>query len=232
MSNCKSIKPFRACIVCGSHFYAKPYRINAGYCSVKCHAAGRIVKRILTQCRVCHKPIMARPKLIQEGRAKVCSRICFKKLMARPIIQSFWDRVRKTDKCWIWIGAKTEKGYGKIRAMRSHRLSWVIHNGAIPQGKHVLHNCPDGDNPSCVNPAHLWVGTNTENMEDKFSKGRGNPPVGERNVNSKLTGAIVVAMRLERAGEKTSYKELGVKYGVSESTAMSACTRRTWRHVQ
>jgi hypothetical protein len=83
------------------------------------------------------------------------------------------------EKCWEWQGYLNESGYGFTRiggrggkAWLAHRLSWEIHNGQIPDGLHVLHKC---DNPKCVNPNHLFLGTNLDNILDRVKKGRSNP---------------------------------------------------------
>src|ERR1041384_6319384 len=90
------------------------------------------------------------------------------------ITERFWAKVKKTDGCWEWTGAKHKRGYGLIRSKeismyRAHRLSWVIHNGPIPDGLHVPHDC---DTPSCTRPDHLFLGTHKDNMEDATRKGR------------------------------------------------------------
>jgi len=87
--------------------------------------------------------------------------------------QRFFEKVKKTSGCWLWVGTKNKKGYGGMRLHgkmeKAHRVSWLIFWGAIPKGKHVLHHC---DNPGCVNPTHLFLGTNADNMRDKTKKGR------------------------------------------------------------
>ncbi len=76
-------------------------------------------------------------------------------------------------RCWLWTGAKDSKGYGKFSIEQkycgAHRASWLIYNGEIPDGMLVCHHC---DTPACVNPVHLWIGTQSENLKDSVRKGR------------------------------------------------------------
>lgn len=90
----------------------------------------------------------------------------------------FWQKVKKTDNCWIWTSSKTNSGYGLFsrglygtKKVYAHRLSWEIHNGSLPGKLFVCHKC---DNPPCINPEHLFLGTNSDNIRDCFAKGRGN----------------------------------------------------------
>lgn len=104
-----------------------------------------------------------------------------------PVIESrFWSRVRKGSACWEWVGARHTGGYGAISVNghqeRAHRVSWMIHHGEIPDGLWVLHRC---DNPPCVNPAHLFVGSDADNLSDAIAKGRRLPP----SLYRKSTGA-------------------------------------------
>ena len=87
---------------------------------------------------------------------------------------AFWDKVDKSDNgCWLWIAAKNEHGYGCFRyrnvLYKAHRVAWEQVNGTIQNDKFVLHRC---DNPSCVNPLHLFLGTQLDNMRDMLNKGR------------------------------------------------------------
>src|SRR6185369_7218363 len=98
----------------------------------------------------------------------------------RPVEERFWSKVQKTESCWLWTGAinKNAGGYGCFTVergqptQRAHRLAWEWANGPIPKGMDLCHNCPGGDNPRCVNPAHLFLGTRSENMRDAATKGQ------------------------------------------------------------
>jgi hypothetical protein len=109
--------------------------------------------------------------------------------------------------CWEWMG-QTDR-YGKFsfgNEQLAHRASWIIHNGTIPDGLNVLHKC---DNPSCVNPEHLFLGTHTDNMQDKIKKGRANPRQGEAHPMAKYTEEQVRYIRT--CGKKS--KELAMEFG-------------------
>lgn len=95
----------------------------------------------------------------------------------------FWSKVRKGQGCWEWVAGKTKSGYGQLQArkiqkqpMLAHRVSWQIEHGPIAGGLHVLHRC---DNPACVRPSHLFLGTQVDNNDDRDKKGR--VASGDRN---------------------------------------------------
>lgn len=139
--------------------------------------------------------------------------------------------------CWEWQGVKF-KGYGCTivgsrkdgtrRSIGAHRLSYMIWRGEIPQGYEVCHIC---DNPCCINPEHLFVGTRQDNVDDRERKGRNVVKVGEEQPISKLTKKDVKNARWERAFKGTTYQALAEKYGVSKQTIMNAIKGETWKCV-
>lgn len=149
-----------------------------------------------------------------------------------PIQARFWSKVRVTsaNDCWEWL-AQRQNGYGVFRDGRmkkAHRVAWELVNEQIPVGLHVLHSC---DNPGCVNPKHLFVGTHSDNMKDRQKKGRANDfhGRGESHGGAKLTEVDVKVIR-EMAGS-ASHRELGEFYGVSRSLIGQIINRKIWRHI-
>lgn len=129
--------------------------------------------------------------------------------------------VRNLDGCWGWTGATNGRGYSQLGVGRSHvyghRLSYEIHHGVVPSGLFVLHRC---DNPPCTNPAHLFVGTHSDNMRDAIYKGR----------RGTLTVDQVVEIRRLRAAGVT-YRVLAPAFGISESNVGMIVNRQTWKGV-
>lgn len=148
----------------------------------------------------------------------------------RPLGSRFWQKVggETASGCWPWQGARTEFGYGQIFAMRrvryAHRLSWEMHRGPIPSGQHVLHRC---DNPPCVNPEHLFIGTNAENISDKLAKGR--QPRGQAIRQSRLDPGKVLAIKATLGLFTQQY--LADLYGVSQSSISKIAMGETWVHI-
>lgn len=145
----------------------------------------------------------------------------------------FWSRVRKTDHCWTWLGAIKKGGYGHMvflgKLTSAHRIVWSIVNGDIPHEMHVCHTC---DNPSCVNPSHLFLGTHQDNMRDRDSKGRCGAfgaLSGELNHQAILTSRQASEIRaLSRLGVMTA-KDIGAIFGVSEGCVYGIKYGRIWR---
>lgn len=121
-------------------------------------------------CNRCKKTFLEIPSRIARGKGTFCSMLCYR---GTPKEQ-FWSKVKKTKTCWIWISTnKVPRGYGMLkrkgRHHYAHRFSYEMHYGTIPKGLQVLHRC---DNPSCIRPDHLFLGTQSDNMKDASKKGR------------------------------------------------------------
>lgn len=153
------------------------------------------------------------------------------------IIQRFLAKVQKTPSCWIWTANYLRTGYPyglfKIRGVMrtAHRVSYELFVGAIPDGMCVLHNCPEGDNPRCVNPAHLWVGTRTDNNRDTSAKGRarGGNLSGEQNGFAKLTWGEVRTIRWLYAMGCFSQSLIGRIFGHDQTLISMIVRRRIWK---
>lgn len=147
------------------------------------------------------------------------------------ISERFWRRVEKTDGCWVWTGCKDRKGYGRFtleqRWTGAHRFSWVMHNGPISNNLFVCHRC---DNPPCVNPGHLFLGTNTDNVADMDTKGRRvcNPLHGAAHPMAKITDAQVIAIR-QITGR--SQQSIADQYGVTQVLISKIRRRDIWKHI-
>lgn len=145
----------------------------------------------------------------------------------------FWKKVDKKneDACWNWIGNYTRGGYGSFRVGLSmkvaSRISWEIHFGEIPKKLHVLHKC---DNPACVNPKHLFLGTDQDNSDDKIKKGRQVVLWGEKNLFHKLSDAQVLEIRRRYALGNETQEKLGKEFGVSISNISHIVTFRSRRN--
>jgi hypothetical protein len=151
-------------------------------------------------------------------------------------VERFWRFVSKTDGCWLWVGRSgTKKGYGLIQEggkgtprKLAHRLSYEIHHGPIPDGMVVMHSC---DNPSCVNPAHLRVGTAAENIKEAYDKRRKVSPFKKGEAHH---GAVLDAekVRFIRNNPHLSCGKLAKQYGVGVSAISAIRRRETWAHIE
>jgi len=138
--------------------------------------------------------------------------------------------------CLEWVGSRDRNGYGRLsvegKQLLAHRLMFELHFGKIPSRMYVCHKC---DNPSCVRPSHLFVGTPSDNNKDAYNKGR-NSQKGECNGHSKLLLKDVIALRKQwdttvfgRGDKKTFFENQAQKYGVSTSTIEKVVKRHNWR---
>lgn len=135
--------------------------------------------------------------------------------------------------CWIWTGVTNSNGYGRFslnnKFTLAHRFSHELFIGPIPEGRNVCHSC---DNRLCVNPSHLWLGTQSENLRDAVQKGRMFRPNtrGSRNGNTPLRDADVRAIK-RGLSLGARQKELARSYGVDVSTISNIKLGKTWSHI-
>ena len=159
-----------------------------------------------------------------------------KRRIPRTELERFEARVypEPNSGCWLFMSTHEPGGYGRFcfnKTVRfAHRAAYEIYVGPIPDGMVVCHKC---DVPACVNPDHLFIGTQFDNLRDMASKGRRYKPEwrGETHPRSKLTDEIVQAIRAERAATGLSFSELGKKYGVVHSTIAVVIRGEGWRHL-
>ncbi len=176
----------------------------------------------------------ALPVLTQEKRERLENR--------------FWSKVDKSQECWVWTAACSPRGYGSFSVSlnekwvqrNAHRVSYELTYGPLPVGLFVCHKC---DNPSCVRPDHLFLGSQKDNLADMARKRRGTlgdkatarrfidrMPRGEANVSAKLTSIQVLEIR-ELALQKKSFSEIARLFRVSDSTIRDIAIGKTWKHI-
>ncbi len=198
----------RICKICSISYLPK-YRVTEKYwltrcfCSPECSAIDKIGKRLPT---------------FDKERV--------------PLTDRFWSKVQKggEDDCWLWTGATQKFGYGYLAntrrcgAYKAHRLSYELNIGEIPNGMCVCHKC---DNPPCVNPNHLFLGTIADNNEDKRLKGRIEDRSNEANSNSKLNFDLAQQIReLYKTG--LSQTKIAKIFGVSQNAISNVVNNIRW----
>lgn len=177
-----------------------------------------------------------------------------------PLPERFWSKVNRDGDCWLWTSCRWPVGYGRFwmgrRFLPAHRIAWELTHGPVSDGLCVLHRC---DNPPCVRPDHLFLGTKADNNRDRHNKGRDargdqsgarlhpekhargdNHPMrknpeqrrwGTDNHAAKLTPADVFTIRRRYAAGGITYKQLASEYGVSFGEIGHIISRKVWQHV-
>ncbi len=181
-------------------------------------------------CALCGAPFLG-----WRRDQRHCSRKCRSVSEARPAAERFWAKVDQSGDCWLWTAGRTSTGYGTFRVSvaprrteQAHRFSWELTHGPVPTGLLVCHRC---DNPPCVNPAHLFLGTHADNSADMDTKGRRVSMVGETNRWAKLTDGDVREIRRLLAEGSLSQRRIGERFGVTQGTVGNIKWGRSWRHI-
>lgn len=150
--------------------------------------------------------------------------------MSKNLADRFWDKVKKSTGCWEWTANRLKAGYGKIsvsgKMLLAHRVSWEIANGPIPPGLFICHRC---DNRSCVNPAHLFLGTAQDNSNDMKAKDR--HACGDRGGNRTLSEEQVFSI-IDWCKDGLPYDHVARLFGVSKATVGHIMTGRLWKHLE
>lgn len=191
------------------------------------HRKGTTIRR---ECGFCGHPFDAAMSDIRRGYGRFCSRHCGQSAQARPPLDRFWEKVDKGDSCWLWTG-KRRFGYGRFNVrntwLLAHRWIYAATYGPIPDGLFVCHRC---DNPGCVRPDHLFLGTAADNLADCARKGRRVFAVGEANPKTRLTSVQVGQIRLAHQGGAI-VSRLAKQYGVNPNCIRDVVRRITWKHI-
>ena len=182
----------------------------------------------------CEKEVMARgvcsTHYMQLRRAKL---IPVGTRVRGTVEERFWKHVDKSGDCWTWTGSLKSEGYGRLgaggksgRYLCAHRVSYEIHHGEIPEGMVVMHSC---DNPACVNPNHLSVGTYSENTQQACDKGRMKSLFlsGEAHSGAVLTDDLVRKIRSSSLKNSQLAREIGCSQNIISSVRLG----KTWQHV-
>ena len=176
---------------------------------------------------------MALSTEMKRGGGIYCSPACYHASRVVGLASRFWAKVNKTALCWLWTGANRggKRPYGvfaiKKRQMESaHRVSWVMHYGAIPEGLYVCHRC---DNAACVNPEHLFLGTQKDNIHDMIGKDRQDWSGLEKGRQPRsLTLEMVREIRARAFAEKMPHRKLAAEYGLHRATVSKIIRGRIW----
>lgn len=166
----------------------------------------------------------------------------------RTLAERFWEKVEKTEDCWVWQAALGRGGYGKVglggRAggtAPAHRVSWALARGPIPPGRWVLHHC---DNRRCVRPEHLFLGNAADNSADMKAKGRSaagdrqglrkhpeRASRGEGRWSARLNEFQIMELRAAYAAGGIYQRELALRYGIAQGQVSRIVTGQRWKHI-
>lgn len=182
-----------------------------------------------TTCSHCGASLTPRT----DRTVKFCSRSCFQAYQSGAWLKRFWARVQKSDDCWLWTGyIERADGYGRYylegsrRKVGAHRIAYELTYGPVPANLYICHHC---DNPPCVRPDHLFVGSQADNVADCIDKDRF--VSGERNGMAKLTEADVRAIRERYQQGGVTHQQLANELGVTKTLVGLIVRGKVWKNL-
>lgn len=193
----------------------------------------------MRRCVLCRQVFPKTTFPIMRGKAQRISRLCFS-CQETEARKRFWKKVDKESSihgCWLWTASKWQ-GYGLFsyqgHCVSAHRLAWEWEKGPIPEGMHLCHNCPGGDNPSCVNPEHHFLGTCADNIHDAMKKGisfvrHSNYPQGE--THHMVTHSKEQVMAIRALAGTMKQRSIAKATGTTEFYVSLVLRRKIWAHI-
>lgn len=177
-------------------------------------------------CDGCGSEFDAVPSAKRRFCSGKCYHVWYRQQRLAKSNEIFWSRVDRTGDCWVWkLKPATKFGYCRFSKMLAHRKAWEITHGPIPKGMQVCHHC---DNPKCVRPEHLFLGTQEDNVHDMMGKGRMKPTAsfGEKNHSAKITSADVNEIR-KLAVTGIKQVRIAERFGVSTAQISRIINKKT-----
>lgn len=205
------------------------------------HPNNTLPPRFKVNCATCGKEVEVYRSRFLKGRKCCCSLSCAAKQRTKsPLEDRFWSKVDRSGgpaACWLWKASINSDGYGTFhtrnaegerKGRKAHGMAWELTFGTIPEDQEVCHNCPEGDNRACCNPAHLWLGTHAENVQDAVDKGRLNNR-GENSARAVLTWEQVEMIRAAHVPYKVSARMLAERFGFPKGAVQHIVAGTRWK---
>lgn len=204
------------------------------YCSHACYG----VSRRTSVSMICQNVLCGKTFITDREGRKFCCHKCFTDARISSDEERFWKFVEKTTGCWIWNGHRNKQNYGsftptqtfeKLLPMGAHRFSYILAYGAIEEGMVICHHC---DNPPCVRPDHLFIGTQKDNINDAVTKNRMRHLYGKDNARGRAKLTIEDVKKILSLKGKMRNIDIAKMFNISDSIIANIYARRIWWYVE